>query len=142
MQTCFLLPELPFCRQPYRDHMLAFSAPQREQHVCLGEKNKLLISCFDTVNSGLLFAQAVSAKIHLCNLLVHYQTMMQLLFFLTTLELVLIVQFYVINVFDVFGLLSQWLNLLRQSSNGQFQGHIVEKTHHPLRQPQASLISF
>lgn len=33
-----LLPELPFCSQPYGDHKLAFSALQREQHVCLGEK--------------------------------------------------------------------------------------------------------
>lgn len=37
-------------------------------------------------------------------------------------ELVLIVLFYPINAFDVFGLLSQWLNLLRWFSNGQFPG--------------------
>lgn len=28
-----------FCRQPYSNHKLAFSALLREQHVCLGEKN-------------------------------------------------------------------------------------------------------
>lgn len=34
----FLLAELPFCRQSYKDHNLAYSAPHREQHVCLGEE--------------------------------------------------------------------------------------------------------
>lgn len=40
-----------------------FSSPTRT--TCLsGRKNKLLYSCFDTVNSGLIFTKARPAKIH------------------------------------------------------------------------------
>lgn len=46
------------------NHKLAFCAPQREQHVCLGGKNKLLNSGFSTVNSGFIFAEGKPAKIH------------------------------------------------------------------------------
>lgn len=72
-RTCadvqFLLPELPFCRQPCGDHKSAFSAPQREQHVCLGEQNKPLSSRFDTINSGLVFlTKTWPAKLYLSTL--------------------------------------------------------------------------
>lgn len=113
MQTySFYYPELPFCRQPYRDHKLGFSAPQREQHVCLGEKNKLLNSCFNTVNSGLIFVEAGPAKIYCsfftlfqANVLAPHRAMMQLNL-LYNMELVLMMLFHPINALDVFGLLS------------------------------------
>lgn len=123
----FLLPELPFCRQQYRDHKLAFSAPEGEQHVCLGEKINSWIQSFNTVNADLILLKLGLLKYSVsffANILAPHQTMMQLNF-LYNMDNVLIMLFYRINVF---GLLSEWLNLLIWFSNGQL--HVVERTRH------------
>lgn len=56
------------------------------------------------------------------------------LHFLYNMELVLIMLFYPTRVFDVLGLLSEWLNVFGWFSNGQFPEHIVERTRHSFRQ--------
>ncbi len=58
-----------------------------------------------------LLEYTVSFYTFFANFLAPHQAMMQL-HFLYNMELVLIMLFYPINAFDVFGLLSQWLNLM------------------------------
>lgn len=58
-------------------------------------------------------------------------------------ELVLIMLFHHINVFDVFGSLSEWLkNLLRWFSNGHVPGQVVETIRHREGQMWTSFISL
>lgn len=89
-----LLPNLFFCRQPYSNHKLAFSALLREQHVCLGEKNGIKYPVHVSTLALFVLTEGLVKRIVYCTLLLNLlaqQTIIQ--HFLYNVEHVLMMLF-------------------------------------------------